>query len=93
MEIRGVGGNLGQRVVDLIIEIVFSLVEFLSVILALAEWHLPVAVEGAGRVDADRQGFDLSSGPTAGEKSPSGPPPTVVPVVPVDAQDQIRQPP
>ena len=72
VEVGGVVRHVGQRVVDLVVEHVMS--SFVADVLhgdlaALAEGHLPVAVEGAARVDADRQRGDLGVlAPAAGEE-------------------------
>ena len=64
VEVRRVVRDVGQRVVDLVVEAVRILVRrgSRSVIRArFAERHLPVAVEAAGRVDRDRQRADVAA--------------------------------
>ena len=91
MEVGGVLGHVGQRVVDLVIQdhrLVGDIGQRDAA--ALAERHLPVAVERGAGIDADRQRGDLGVLlPAAGEEVADralhrG----LLLVVPVNAQDR-----
>ena len=93
MEIGGVLGDFGQRIIDLPVD---DRVRIGIAILqrdagALAERHLPVAIERAARIDADGERTHLRVAPPAAgeeiaERRLDG---RLLLAVPIDAQDEV----
>ncbi|MGX1054275.1 hypothetical protein AB7M74_005227 [Bradyrhizobium japonicum] len=95
MEIGAVLGHLGERVVDLVVDGELLLAAVLQrEARARAERHLPVAVEGAAGIDADRERGHLRELlPSAGEEIAGRAFHAWQHlVVPVDAQDRVAKP-
>ena len=92
VEVGGVSRHLGERVVDLVVERHLLVAQVLGGDPeALAERHLPVAVEGAARVHAHRERGDLRVAAPAGGEEVAGRhlDGRCRLAVPVEAQDQV----
>src|SRR5581483_8984038 len=70
VEIGGVGWNICQDIINLVIDRHAIVIEVLEGDLAfLVEWHLPIGIERAARIDADGQRADLAiATPATGEE-------------------------
>ena len=92
VEVGGVIGDVGEGVVDLVVERHLLQPDVLhGDFAALPKRHLPVGVEGAAGVDADGEGGDLGVlAPAAGEEVADGAlDGGLVLAVPVDAEDAV----